>query len=202
MPFIPVPLTAQFEMIFDYNGEVGENVLYFTNDTEPWDETNLETVAAELEILFAEVGDVIYHTSTKLVSIKATSLASQTAPGIEYPVIPNIPGLGGGEALPNNVAAVATFITALRGRSYRGRNYLGGMSEFATSGNTLQPAHITAAGAWFEGLIAMAASLNITWVVVSRQENNVPRVTGVATPITAYRINPTVRTQKRRLPRS
>jgi hypothetical protein len=111
-------------------------------------------------------------------------------------------GTSGGDPLPNNCAHCVSFRTAGRGRSARGRNYVGGLAESASNGSTLNATiianHINAyllligAGGFVAGL---------EWVVLSRFHNGVARATALSQPITnVISVDAVMDSQRRRLP--
>jgi hypothetical protein len=111
--------------------------------------------------------------------------------------------------LPNNVTLTVSFRTANRGRSFRGRNYVVGLGETQVAGNTVAPSVITAFDGIYSQLLASPVAAIATWVVVSRfsgvdpvTKEPIPRVTGIATPITSVTVvDNVVDSQRRRLPK-
>lgn len=92
-------------------------------------------------------------------------------------------GSGTGEALPVSVAMCFTLYTANRGRTGRGRIYLGGFVE----GHLLN-------GSWTTSIVSSrlnmllavqsnAAAAGWTYCVVSRFHNGAPRAAGIPQPI-------------------
>src|ERR1041385_1621876 len=70
--------------------------------------------------------------------VVVTDLRTEGAPEFEsvnggFPLV----GTDSGEDLPYQNAAVITWRTALRGRSFRGRTYLGGFTESFSSGRNI-----------------------------------------------------------------
>lgn len=105
-----------------------------------------------------------------------------------------------GAVLPGNVALVVTFHTALRGRSFRGRNYTFGLA----SGNLATPLEVasgsgTAIGTVYANLNSYMTGFSGVHSVLSRYSGNAPRVTGLATPVTAYAVSLALDSQRRRL---
>lgn len=103
-------------------------------------------------------------------------------------------GTSGGQTIPN-MAAVIKLKTGLRGREYRGRVYLPGVSESLSdngllSGNAL-PANL--GPAWAQFLTDMAVD-DWQWVVASYK-------LAVATPVTSVTSEKYAGTQRRRLSR-
>lgn len=105
-----------------------------------------------------------------------------------------------GSILPNNVALVCTFYTANRGRSYRGRCFLPGLSTgnqiAGTQVSSTTAANVAIAFAAFNGYLGTISGIHS---VLSRFTGGLPRVTGVATPVTAYAANQAFDSQRRRL---
>lgn len=200
MAFIPVLSVVMAELVYNQLGQITENTLYFKSD-EGWDVDAMEDLAEQLKNWWVTEFRPAVPNSISLTAVKVTDLSSQFAPGIvDVNGLP-LAGLSATEALPNNVTAAITFYTALRGRSYRGRNYVVGLGENAVSGNTVQPGTVEFYVANYMALPEYVISNDAYHVVVSRQENNVPRVTGVATPVTGYAMENVIDSQRRRLPK-
>lgn len=103
-------------------------------------------------------------------------------------------------SLPGSVAFCVTFLTAGRGRSSRGRNYIPAIAEPFVIGNTLDLTQANLYVAAYEALFAVATDQNVTWVVVSHQTAGAPRVAGLAQPVTGVRYaDRFIDSQRRRL---
>lgn len=199
MAFIPVPNTALAEVVVVWDGQICENTLYFLGAA-AWDATTLTALGGELVAWWNTNIKSLVCTNTALSRVRLTSLESQSAPGIEYTTGLPITGTGATACMPNNVSAAIAFITALRGRSYRGRNYVIGLQEGQVVGNLLDASVAAAYVAAYAALDTAVTANSGQHVVVSRQLNNVPRVTGVATIVTAYSMERVIDSQRRRLP--
>jgi hypothetical protein len=198
MPFIPVPNVAMVELLYTQDDQKMENTLYFENEN-PWSAIGLTTLAEEIIAWWTtNIRPNVSNTVT-FRGVKATSLESETAPAVEVPS--GLAGGGTSPAMPNNVTAAIKFLTALRGRSFRGRNYIVGLMDEAVSQNDLST--ITA-GNYSNGYLELLDTSVITngiWVVVSRFTNGDPRTTGVSEPVTGVTFTDfTVDSQRRRLP--
>lgn len=207
MAFIPVPNTAQIRLEGRQDNQQTINDLYFFQDggfTELelanltgnvfswWNTSVLAVLNEDFNSLRASARDLT----------SATGLAFETATGAG-------PGSVVGEFAPNNVAAVVSFRTGLAGRSFRGRNYIPGISNNAVGGNTID-------GTWRDAIIAAYSLLlpggtvlpaGFIWVVVSRYSGvdgdgkPIPRLAGIVTTITAVVFTDNiVDSQRRRLP--
>jgi hypothetical protein len=201
MAFIPVPNTAMVELFFTQDGQQLENTLYFQRG-DTYDTTELTTLAEA--IIDWWVGEMQSWTSNTVLlrSVKATSLESDSAPAVE--VAPPTPqgGASASAALPNNVTIAVKFLTAFRGRWARGRNYIVGLTEPLVIGNELDAAQAAGIVASYNELLGTTyVPAGYNWVVVSRQFNNVPRVTGFAAEVTGAALTDYVLdSQRRRLP--
>jgi hypothetical protein len=79
-----------------------------------------------------------------------------------------VAGAEAAEALPSEVALCMTLRTALRGRSHRGRIYLGGFTEaLNTTGGIVAAADLTGITLQMEGFRADLSTVSWQWVVAS-----------------------------------
>jgi hypothetical protein len=132
---------------------------------------------------------------------KVTDLADANSFAIELTPSSAIAGDLTGEGLPANVALCISFRTPARGRSYRGRNYVAGISE----GDSLNSQVINGIGealrAGYADIVNYISTTTADHVVVSRFTSGQPRTVGVATQVTSYVLVDTVfDSQRRRLP--
>jgi len=112
------------------------------------------------------------------------------------------PGLQTGDPMPNNAALVMSEHTGLRGRSYRGRIYVGGIAESNSLGNevlsTLRDAHVTR---WSQLIVFVTAPLSpdVVLVVLSYFSAGAVRSSPVATPVTTITANTRIDTMRQRM---
>lgn len=148
-----------------------------------------------------------YHSSLQALTapamaynnIKATDLTTSTGPVVNVAVSGTQQGTGPAPSVPTNTALVVTCNTALRGRSYRGRNYVPGMPAAGlVNDNTWNATQYSAVGTSWGTLGGLLNVGGWQHVVLSRYLNNVRRTTGVATPILTYRGNAKIGTMRRR----
>lgn len=202
MAFVPVPNTAKVEMIFTSNGQPCENVFHLEYPTSPGT-PELNNLAADMKAWWTANLKPLVSANTSLTTILAADQTTQNAEVIEYttglPITGDILG-STSESHPNNVTLAVKWNTGLRGRSFRGRTYHIGSVESQTSGNNFLTVPHTAI------LAAYTALITYTWtdtgwvlVVASRFSNNLPRTTGVTTPIVSASANAKVDTQRRRM---
>lgn len=128
--------------------------------------------------------------------IEARTLYPQTEnyAGIFYPPQPE-PGLQSGDALPYNVAGAIQLKTGVRGRRYRGRVMMPGLSETEVSGSNMAVSLMT-------DLAVLAANLMTDIVIPGLVGDAViaSRVGGFLTPTVAAVIDYITDSQRTRLP--
>lgn len=200
MEFIPIPHVSELELLYRLGGQKCENTFYFYDATDA------------LPDVYDTFNDVIQNSwegslmpmqSNQLtfVGIKWTDLTSDTSPGYEHVWTTPLPGEDTQPSLPENCAAVVTFHTPYRGRSTRGRIFVPGVPQSAHTQGVLGSTYVEHAND-FEPLwrIITNGTLSIFHVVASRQHNGVRLTTGKSYLVDSYSMNPTVCSQRRRLP--
>lgn len=156
----------------------------------------------------ADLVDTVYNTTVMPLLVSdvgydktvCTALDTPTAP--QYVTITNQGNSGGDltKGLPSSVAFAITRYTALRGRSYRGRNYVFGIPEAKVIGRTLDLTYSAALVAAFESVDAACATLGFAPAVISWTQNGVRSDPGIATVVLGRRLyDLIVDTQRRRL---
>jgi len=133
-------------------------------------------------------------------AVKVTDLTTVSSPVVVSTVGLPVNGGVGGAALTNQACMVVSFKTALRGRSFRGRNYV----------PSLPPADLASTTEWAPTPIANFAEAYVdlaetfvptgnVHVVLSRFNSSVRRTVGVFTTVTAYVARAPIGTQRRRI---
>lgn len=201
MAFIPVPLTAQFNIRGTVNDVPMENVVAFRRlGGTPWDATALVTAISSIIPAWAANVTLELSTGYHALTVYARDLSTEAGAVAEGTFDPGTAGTVSGDAHPGNVAVCITHRTGLAGRSYRGRTYIGGIPEVMTVQNDITTAFQGDLLAAWNAFIGEMTSSGYEFVVVSRYNNNAPRVTGVATPVISSVIRDTlVDSQRRRL---
>lgn len=207
MPFVPVENTALVEVRMDFDAQKVENTLWVENDA-AWDAASLTTLCNNIRDWFDGALGPVLSNAVTLREVVATDQTTDTASQVTVDGGGLIGGVSG-ESLPGNVSLAVSFHTALRGRAFRGRNYLVGIPISAREGiavvSDVYAANVIAA---YTGLIDAALAGTNTWVVASRfsgiagtPPRPVPRVAGVTTPITNVALADLgLDSQRRRLP--
>jgi hypothetical protein len=104
-----------------------------------------------------------------------------------------------GEMLPPLLAVVVTLTTQRRGRSYRGRVYLGGHTEEELENGSWSTTLVTAAEDFITAIEIAAENLGWTFGVRSGQLDGVLRPAAIITPVTGREVRSALPgTQRRR----
>lgn len=198
MVYVPAVGVAQINLVFSYLGAEVHNTLYFTG--------SLEWSATELTSLCNDVSDwwearIKPSVSTALTMVKqiGTNLTTQSSPSVESFQNAGVTGDQTSPAMPGNAALVVKFSTELRGRNFRGRNYVCGLVEGLVTGNAVSSAVTDAIVAGYQAIPTDVQANFAEHVVVSREFLKAPRLTAVITPVTEYSSDSLVHTQRMRL---
>lgn len=198
MAFIPIPNTARVTLEYSFNGQLVVNV-YWASKTTPLTTVDLGNILTTFQNWRTVQLRQRHHTSCLLNRLVAVDQTTQFSPSAEIVLITPEPGLLGGTPSPGNVTVATTLLTALRGRAFRGRSFLLGVSEAEVDGNEYNAAGAAALTASYVQLIADLSAVGYSLAVGSRQLNGVPRITGVATPVTGAITEIFMDSQRRRL---
>lgn len=199
MGFVPFNNVVKLELFIRQDLQEVENVLHWQMPATPTIST-LDALASDVQDWWDTGIKPITPTNARLIAIKATSLNSQTAPSVEYVTGMPIVGTSAQDAMPNNVTIAIRFLTALRGRSFRGRLFHIGVTRNNVDDNEILQAYADALEAVYGALLIPAAFGSAELVVASRVSGGVERTLGVATTITGVTVNRTLDSQRRRLP--
>jgi hypothetical protein len=129
----------------------------------------------------------------------ALSLSTSSSPSLIVPITVNTHGVAAAGTVPNNVSLVTTFQTDLRGRSYRGRAYLPGISTANIDSPTEADPTFAATATTVYQYIPTSIPAGWTHVVISNQNGGVVRTSAARTPVTGYRTEVRLDSQRRRL---
>lgn len=202
MAFVPVPDTAECNVIGMLFGQIVENTLYFATEG-GWLPSSIIQLAASVgEWAVGSLCAKLSHDYTYL----RTEAKDISAPGMTTATNTTGTGTAGGnisDSAPGNVSMCCSFRTNLTGRSYRGRNYVPGIPTGGITGNQIDPVYFDTVVASYNAMVAdyIADDLpDAVWVVVSRYHLGAPRVAGVATPVeVAIATNYDLDSQRKRL---
>lgn len=199
MEFIEVPNTMQVQLLFSQENQTSQNTLYFEKSSaivgtdfdamgdflKAWWNTNLAPSRVDDSVLFR---------------ISMADLTNESNIGFDYVEGLPIAGTSVSAPLPQNVALCIKFSTGFRGRSMRGRNYVGGLGQNQATGSSINAPSAASIVAAYDLLVTQNTLPDFTFVVVSRYNNLAPRATGITTPVLTVSANTTLDSQRRRLP--
>jgi len=200
MPFIPVPDCVQVELVYLFDTQRVQNVLHY-NPNGAYDPDEMIELGEALVSWFDTEMQPNLANTISLISVKVTDLATATAPAVEVTSGLPLTGTLSSPALPNNVSCVITKRTVFRGRSFRGRIYMAGITEADVTANTIAGARLTTwLNAWTAAMSFMTTGVEWTMGVVSRYTDGAPRAEGIFTPVLGFTSDGVVDSQRRRLP--
>lgn len=159
--------------------------------------TDLENAAADVEDWFTNELIPILTNSYTASEIKAYDLTSASAPVVTNPV--SLTGAVNSPPVSNNVALVTSFLTAGRGRSARGRNYLAGLQAAGGTPTSAQSSLAVDDAAAWAALNSYLDDDALEHIVISNYTDGAARAAGLKQPITGYRTNVDWDSQRRRL---
>jgi hypothetical protein len=198
MPFQPVENCVGAVV----NGSIG-SIPFVNTFGIPWTgaigETEATGVGDFIRDLWADNLTAFMADEYAVSSITITDLRTETGFQFEYTDTATMTGDNAGQALPFQCAALITWTTALRGRSYRGRNYFGGFVEAVSSGRDLDSTLIGG----LQDFVDAALAVEIFGVIsrfhgVEEDGTPIPRDPAIVTDVSGGIVHPQWRTQRRR----
>jgi hypothetical protein len=204
MPPVYTPNTVQAELVYSLHSQVVENTLSFEGASTPA-AADMQELATALAAWWTSGVAPYVSGELGLTRVDIRGLEASASASYSHPILPVSTGTINDHALPGNCALCVSFRTALSGRSFRGRNYVPGITEGNTSGSTIAAANANGIALAYNNLQTYLNTnifgLAWTWVVVSTRSGNADRASGVTTPVTsAILVDYVVDSQRRRLP--
>lgn len=201
MAFVPVENVAEVAIRYEWGTSPATNTLHFFKD-EGWTASLLETLTYDVATWWATSVANLVSDTVVIREIYAFDLSTATGPAFSYKPVSEIKGQGTSPTLPSNVTWTVSFRTNKRGRAYRGRNYVVGLTEGQVVGNTVFESTIAN---YLEAYTDLLSPTTITndalWCTVHRYIGKVPMALGTHEVITnVIATDSRVDTQKRRLP--
>lgn len=199
MSFIPTAGAVRTDMQFSCAGQQVHNIFWFSRDA-AWTQAEREALNTALAAWWNVSGKQNFASAIALTQITTVNQDANNAPSSTLIVSPAVAGTNVAAAAANNVSLCTTLRTALRGRSYRGRTYFGGISSLSVQDAiTFTTQTLTNFVTMMTALQTAVTALGAVWVVVSKWINKVPRAQGLKTPITAISADQYIDSQRRRL---
>lgn len=119
-----------------------------------------------------------------IVEVKGTDLRTEGAP--TYSNTTPILGTDASEPIPPGTAAVITLRTALRGRSYRGRTYYGGLGESRMDTGIWEGTMLDDFETFLVALQTAASGIGWTIVVLSRWHAGIKRAVALGQAVLTF----------------
>lgn len=172
MAFIPVPRGIGLCFHFVAAGQNWQFCITVQKDSGAIDSAALQAVAEAGEDVWTADLKPLMGTDSTLQRIVATDLSTEGGAQYIIPLVNN--GTAATGVLPMNVALVVSHRTALRGRSYRGRSYWGGVPAGKQDSPTdVDTAYASDLADAFTTLNIALDTLGYKQVVASKQHNKV-----------------------------
>lgn len=201
MPFIPTPNGIRVAMHFTSAGQQCRNIFHVKGPAEPTVGDLIDVAAVFIAWWTAEMRPLT-ATTTTLDAVEVTDITSASDDGVVVTTTLPLAGTSGGNALPNNATVVTKLTSGLTGRSRRGRSYMVGLTD---SNLSTDKQHVSTAMQGvlqdaFRELISALVTAGLELAVASFFADGAPRTEGLLTPITDAQVNPSLDSQRRRLP--
>ncbi len=199
MPFIPIPQTAEVAVRVLQDGQNLANVWHVRYEGAPTT-TIMQTIASTTITYWQDQLRPLVPGTVQLLEVSVVDQSEEG--GIAALLAPssNNAGTATSPAMPNATTIAVKKNTGRAGRSFRGRVYHIGLTEIQVQDNRITPTATAAINTAYSTLITRYTAINCEWVVASTQNNKVPRLVGVATPIVGVSVDPVIDSQRRRLP--
>ncbi len=201
-PLPPVASTSRVVLEWTWAGQLCANVLHYLNTTGSGGPQAAD-IGAKIVGNFNTATRAVITTGCALTRIGVTPLDPSPPPSQDYATGLPLAGTSGSPSMPNNVTAAASFRTAFRGRSFRGRAFVVGLTEAGITANAIEPTVITAWLNFWEAMRVLeptGGEATYQLAVVSYMSGGVLRPVPIATPVTSITMDGIVDTQRRRLP--
>lgn len=187
MAFQPVIGTAEVDIRGTLNGQLVENTI-FLHVGDAWTPELLASAASIVrDWWFASIMPALptaYVFREVFVKDLTTAAGLEASDAIGF----GIQGTDSRAVLPGNATLAVSFRTGLAGRSFRGRNFVPGMTVGDVEGNTVTTGFAGEMSSGYAGLLTALVDSDFTWVVVSRVTEGAIRATGLTTPVIAVAI--------------
>lgn len=201
MPFIPALNTLQVRMQFLQDFQQVENVFHVVKGS-AWSFSDIDAIATVFASWWQAHRKSSCAANASLQQVVATDLT--TATGLQSTFTGGLPasGTSPGVPYPNNCSVAIKLVTGTRGRSFRGRTYLIGLTEQEVLQNELKSVAISALLAMYRTMLTEipGAVAGSSLAIASFHHLGAPRPAAVVTPVIDVAIDPIVDSQRRRLP--
>jgi hypothetical protein len=146
-------------------------------------------------------GNVVLHLSQDYAykGCIVTDQSSESSPAVNVPVF-GVSGTIAEDSMPGGTCLCITFLTAGRGRSSRGRNYISGIPKVQIIDNAVDGLYAGNFPVGYNSMFSHAINDNWMWVVVSHFTAGAPRAAGLPQEVISANLSDlNVDSQRRRL---
>lgn len=200
-PFIPAPNTAQALVRFTQEQSHMETCLWFKKTT-AWEESDLVTLAGDLDTWWDTRLKPLIAQNVSFVEVVCTDWSTENGAQAISRTSFGTNGTHQGTALPSNVSWALKLATGLRGRSFRGRVFLYGLTASDIDGSAVLDSYAVPAVAAWNNLLGTDITVpGANLAVVSFCAAGSWRTTAVVTNVTnIVAVDQTVDSMRKRLP--
>jgi len=199
--FIPAPSVAHVFLNYREFGQQLQNNLWFLGLAQ-WDTSSLRELAdAAIANWVTDMGAEI-ATAVQLFSVIAKDMEVLDGAAVERIPGSTLLGTRNNEPMPSGVTLTTTFLTELTGRSHRGRVYNVGITDDMVSGNAVSAILAGTISSNWDNFIThmIEGCTNAAGQVVASYCYNLNwRTTAEITPVTGFRTEVNIDSQRRRL---
>lgn len=198
MAFIPLPNGIQLCFLFTTNSQKWQFCLNLQKSAGPPLDTDLQQATGDGAAWWTSALQALLANDSQLSEIVATDMSVEGGPQFRQTIGTNGSVSGGGA--PLGTAVVVSGRTAKRGRSYRGRSYIGGIakSDISTPTTALTALGTALANA-FASLKSTLDGHGLDIVVASRQHNGSVTSPADMNEVTSFVVDTLFDSQRRRL---
>lgn len=198
MAFIPIPNGVQLCFQFTTAGQNWQFCLQLRKSAGSPSPTDLEDVGDLAEGWYNSDLKPLLTNQSMLNQVVTTDQTVQGGP--QFIGVSGNVGTATGNSMPLNAAAVVSQRTAKRGRSYRGRAYISGLSESSQNGPVdIGSTLATDLGDAFTALQIGLDAIGFDVVVASKQHNGVVTNPAATNEVIAFLVDTHLDSQRRRL---
>lgn len=200
MAFIPVPRGASLCFFFGTAGSNWQFCLTLQKAAGDVSESDLEDLT-DIGKTWWEATSGPYTMQgpdSSMSKVVATDISEEG--GVQHIRTSTKVGGGGTDTLPNNAAVVVSLRTPFRGRSYRGRAYMGGLANTTLeTATTISSAFATQLLGYFDDLMTTIHAYGYDVAVASKQHNGAVTNPAVVNLVTDLVVDTLFDSQRRRL---
>lgn len=197
MAFIPVADTVRTAIRCQAASKNLVNTMWFRR-VGGWDLSGVDDLHAALLQWWEDYIMAQLNQTVTAVDITSYDMTSSSGFVVTTPFAAGVIGANASPPAPLNAAMTVTFRTTVRGRSGRGRNYLGGWGENQLDQRLFVAGTVSAIQSGYSLLPGDIAATGADHVVASLYSGGAPRTAGITYLVTEYDANVVIYSQRKR----